>query len=426
MKGYRVVPSALTGIIKAPPSKSLAHRALICAALSGEECFVSNVGVSDDVKATISCLSKLGVMFTVDGNGLLVNGKNLKKGKECGPIEFNCKESGATLRFMIPIAAALGIDASFYGTGNLPNRSVDEYFKLLPKRGVQAFKKGKEIISISGQLTGDDFNVSTGISSQFLSGLMLALPLLDSPSVITLNEPIHSRDYVVLTSDIQSHFGVKPVIDKSNLKVTVPSGKYLPADYKIEGDFSSAAFYLTAGALGHGVTVEGLSDSSHQGERCIVKILSSCGAKITQSESFVKVTGSPILSPIRVDCSDIPDLVPILAVLACFVDGKSVLENCGELYYKESDRFHAICDALTAFGADIEALGGNIVVRGHGWLDGGETHDYGDHRVAMALSIAAAFSDHDSLIETDNTVNKSYPAFYSDFVKLGGRHTKIN
>ena len=426
MKGNRIVPSALSGIIKAPPSKSLAHRALICAALSGEECFISNVGVSDDVKATISCLSKLGVMFTVDGNGLLVNGKNIKRGKECGPIEFNCKESGATLRFMIAIAAALGVDASFYGTGNLPNRSVEEYVKLLPASGVQTFKKGNEIISISGQLAGEEFNVSTEVSSQFLSGLMLALPLLEKPSVINLSEPIHSRDYVVLTSDIQAHFGVCPVIDKSNLKVTVPNGRYVPADYKIEGDYSSAAFYLVAGALGHGVTVEGLSENSHQGDRRIVKILSSCGAKITQSESFVKVSGTPILTPVRIDCSDIPDLVPILAVLSCFADGKSVLENCGELYYKESDRVRAICDALTAFGADIEAVGGNIVVRGHGWLDGGEAYDYGDHRVAMALSIAAAFSDHESEIETDNTVNKSYPAFYSDFVKLGGRYTKLS
>ncbi len=415
-----ISPSEITGIIKAPPSKSIAHKALFCAALSGAECRISNAGVSDDVKATISCLTQLGVIIEYDGNDLIVNGKGLSNINREKHYDFQCKQSGETLRFAVPLAAVLGINASFYGTGSLPQRSVDEFRVLFSNSGTEVYKKDSEIISIRGKLESDKIFAPTNASSQFLAGMMIALPYRNKECEIFLSEEVSFREYISPVSFVQKAFGVEPIFDSENNKIIIPSNGYSRGDFSVEGDYSLASPYLVSGALGGGVTVDNLYSASNQTNRRIINILSDFGANVIQAENFVSVSRNKVY-PIDVDCAEIPHLVPILAVLACFAKGKSRLENCGQSFYRESDRSHQICDALTAMGADIEAIGDDIYILGNGSLDGGEASDFGDHRIAMALSIASAFSIGESVIESNDSVKKSYPAFFSDFTKVGGR-----
>ncbi len=417
MPKMNIMPSKITGIIKAPPSKSIAHKALFCAALSGGECRISNAGVSDDVKATISCLTSLGVIIEYDGNDLLVNGKNINTGKH---IDFQCKQSGATLRFAVPLAAVLGVDASFYGTGWLPQRSVSEFYTLFQNSGVDVYKSGNEIISVRGKLKSQIINAPTHSSPQFLSGIMIALPYRNQKCEILLSDEVSYREYISPVSFVQKAFGIDPVSDMSIKKIIIPEKTYTAGDFSVEGDYSLSAPYLIAGALGDGVTVDNLYSASTQTDRRIINILSDFGANVIQAENFVSVSRNRT-SPIDVDCAEIPHLVPMLAVLACFAKGKSRLENCGSTFYRESDRLHQVCDALTALGADIEAVGDDIYILGNGALDGGEAYDFGDHRIAMALSVAAAFSNGESVIDSNDSVKKSYPAFFSDFTKVGGK-----
>ncbi len=413
-------PSKITGIIKAPPSKSMAHKALFCAALSGGESRVSNAGVSDDVKATISCLTQLGVMVEYDGNDLIVNGKGLNNLNTDKHYEFQCKQSGATLRLAVPLAAVLGINASFFGTGSLPFRSVSEFDTLFKNSGTEIYKKDNEIISVKGKLTADEIFVPTNSSPQFLSGMMISLPYRMKASSISLSDEVSYREYISPVSFVQKAFGVESVYKSDENKILFSQKGYEAGDFSVEGDYSLAASYLVAGALGDGVTVDNLYSASAQTYRRIINILSDYGANIIQADNFVSVSRSRT-SPIDVDCAEIPHLVPILAVLACFAKGKSRLENCGETFYRETDRLHQVCDALTSLGADIEAIGDDIYIMGNGGLDGGDTTDFGDHRIAMALSVAAAFSKGESSIESNDSVKKSYPAFFSDFTKVGGK-----
>lgn len=413
-------PSKITGIIKAPPSKSMAHKALFCAALCGGECRVSNAGVSDDVKATISCLTKLGVIIEYDGNDLVVNGKGLSNINRDKHYEFQCKQSGATLRLAVPLAAVLGIDASFCGTGDLPFRSVSEFETLFKNSGTEIYKSSNEIISVRGKLSADNIFVPTDSSPQFLSGMMIALPYRNKECVISLSDEVSYREYISPVSFVQNAFGVSSVFDAESNKIFISSKGYENGTFSVEGDYSLSAPYLVAGALGDGVTVDNLYSASTQTDRRIINILSDFGANVIQAENFVSVSRNRT-SPIDVDCAEIPHLVPILAVLACFAKGRSRLENCGETFYRESDRLHQVCDALTSLGADIEAVGDDIYILGSGSLDGGEALDFGDHRIAMALSIASAFSKEESSLDSNDSVKKSYPAFFSDFMKVGGK-----
>jgi len=415
-----IQPSKISGIIKAPPSKSMAHKALFCAALAGGECRISNAGVSDDVKATISCLTQLGVIVEYDGNDLIVNGKGLANLNKDKHIDFQCKRSGATLRFAVPLAAILGLDASFFGTGDLPKRSVSEFETIFENTGIEIYKKDNEIISIRGRFEASRITVPTSTSPQFLSGIMIALPYLQKKCEIFLSDEVPFRGYINPVSFVQKHFGVETVFDSDARKITVPAKGYDAGNFSVEGDYSLSAPYLVAGALGDGVTVDNLYSASSQTERRLINILSDFGANVIQAENFVSVSRNRT-SPIDVDCAEIPHLVPMLAVLACFAKGKSRLENCGVTFYRESDRLHQVCDALTSLGADIEAIGDDLYINGSGSLDGGEAFDFGDHRIAMALSIAAAFSDGESIVDSDDSVKKSYPAFFSDFMKVGGK-----
>lgn len=393
----------------AVPSKSSAHRLLIAAALSQGKTTVKNVGGSDDVFATASCLNALGARIEIKGDDAVVYGiEEVKKG---GVLDAG--ESGSTLRFLLPVAAALGAECTFTGRGRLflrPNRSL---LDAMNARG--AASDGKEV---KGRLSCGLFSIDATVSSQYISGLLFALPLLDGDSRIELQGDAVSKDYVKMTLEVLDLAGI--VVKKTENGFFVPGGqKYrMPDVARCDGDWSSAAFLLVAGAVGKEVTVKGLRQNSLQGDKKIVDILRQTGAEVTFSgdEVTVKKGGE---TPFEADIGEVPDLAPILAVLAATLRGESRFRNVQRLRVKESDRLAAICDMLSVGGIEHKIDGDDLIVRG-GTPRGGDFNGYADHRMVMASVIFAGTCEEDSTVSCAEAVNKSYPSFFEDCKKIGG------
>lgn len=331
---------------------------------------------------------------------------------------LDCGESGSTLRFLIPVAAALGAGAVFTGHGRLPLRPLTPYLACLPGAGVTCESEGGLPLRISGALHPGAFTLPGDVSSQFVTGLLLALPLLSGDSVIRLLSPLQSRGYVDMTVETMRLFGVQ-VFREGELTYRVPGGqRYLPQTFPVESDWSQAAFWLAAGALGKTVTLKGLRLDSAQGDRAIVSLLRDFGAQITVSPTGIACSGGK-LRGIEIDASQIPDLVPILAVVGAFAEGRTRIYNAARLRIKESDRLRTITEGLQAMGARVTELPDALLLDG-GPLRGGKACGAGDHRIVMALSVAAAFCNGESSITGCESIAKSYPDFYEDFTKLGG------
>lgn len=421
MGHVRIRGGALSGAVTPPPSKSAAHRGIICAALAKGAGCVRPFAESDDMRATIGAMRALGASIQVGKDGLSVDGSNTY-GNLSGIID--CLESGSTLRFLIPIAAVGGGAFQFTGRGRLPQRPIGPYLDCLPKAGVVCKTEGGLPLEISGKLRSGIFELPGNISSQFITGLLLSLPLLQGDSRIRLTTPLESVGYIDMTSDVLREFGVTvhPVADGYE----IPGGqRYRPHDFTVEGDWSQAAFWLAAGALGGPVTVGGMRIDSKQGDKAIVELMERFGAKVTRTADAVTVASAP-LHGINIDAAQIPDLVPILAVTACFADGTTTIRNAARLRIKESDRLHTIADGLSKLGARIEELPDGLVI--HGSLPGTvKTSEMvpaldgaNDHRIVMALSVAAAYGAHEVDIAGAEAIHKSYPAFFDDFLMLGG------
>ncbi|MBQ3842126.1 MAG: 3-phosphoshikimate 1-carboxyvinyltransferase [Ruminiclostridium sp.] len=401
----KITPSLLHGKITVPPSKSISHRALICAALADGQSVLRNVLDCEDTKATIEALTALGAQITVNGGNITVDGiKN-----PAAAADINCRESGSTLRFVIPIAAALGAKTTFHGSANLPNRPITPYLEEFPKHGV-SFDTDKMPYTISGKLTGGEFPVTGDISSQFITGYMLALPLTGEDCTIKLTSELQSRPYAELTADVMNTFGVNVVIGEDSFTVTAGSA-FTPCEYTVEADMSQAAFFLVANAIGGSTEPVNLNYESVQGDRLIIEI----------TRDFMKNGGRAF----DVDAENIPDLVPILTVLACFAEGTSHITGCGRLRIKECDRLAAISTELNKLGAKIEAGEDFLTINGVKELHGGECETYNDHRIAMSLAIASQRCTEPLLIRGSDCVSKSYPGFFNDFAKLGGKYDVI-
>ncbi len=396
----RIEPKLLSGNITVPPSKSISHRALICAALATGESKINNLLDCEDTRATIDALTALGAEISYDGKEAVVKGiENVKP-----EADINCRESGSTLRFMIPIAAALGSRSVFRGEANLPNRPITPFLEEFPKHGVD-FIESKMPYIIEGKLSGGDFSVTGDISSQFITGYMLALPLTGEDSRIVLTSKLQSRPYAELTVDTMKSFGVDVKVGENDFLVSSGS-KFSPCDYTVEADMSQAAFFLVANAIGGNTVPDNLRTDSAQGDRAIIDI----------TEEFIRNGGKAF----DVAADDIPDLVPIMTVLACFADGTSHITGCGRLRIKECDRLAAISDELNRLGANIEAGEDYLTVHGVKELHGGECQTYSDHRIAMSLAIASQRCTEPIIIKGADCVSKSYPTFFEDFRKLGG------
>lgn len=397
----KIKSSRLSGRLSIPASKSCAHRALICAALANGKSVLSGVTMSKDIEATIGSMRAFGAEFEVNGSDITVNG--ISTPSKAAVID--CIESGSTLRFVIPIAAALGIDAEFLGRGRLPQRPIDIYKRELGRNGVTFLTEAMPY-SITGKLCGGTYNIEGDVSSQFVTGLMFALPLLDDDSDIILTSHLESRPYVDITVDMLRKFGIS--IEETKSGYHIKGGqKYTPHDEKIEGDYSQAAFFYVANALGSDVKLENLCESSVQGDKKILEIIAD-----TCMEGRIGCY--------RADCSDIPDLVPVLSVLGAFGSGESVIYNAKRLRIKESDRLESTAEMLNRLGGNVTVTDDGLIIRPTGNMHGGIVDSFGDHRIVMAAAVAATAVNGEVVIKGAEAAEKSYPGFINDYRMLGG------
>lgn len=408
-------PFTPCGTVNAPPSKSDVHRAIICAALSRGQCTIAPVALSEDIQATMACVEALGASTHIAGSVLTVDGTRMFQNQTA---VLPCRESGSTLRFFVPVAAAGGVTATFTGSGRLPERPIGVYADALPPKGVTLATEGGLPLTVSGQLKSGVFTVPGGVSSQFISGLLFALPLLRGDSDIILTSPMQSAGYVNMTIRTMAQFGIE--VDMTDKGWHVRGGQhYIPTDYTTDGDWSQAAFFLTAGAIGGEVTVQGCNIDSAQGDRKIAALLREFGAEVLQDGGTVTARHKP-LRGITVDAAQIPDLVPVLAVCGCFAEGETRILNAARLRIKESDRLQTTAALLNALGGRAEELPDGLVITGVPALAGGFANGCNDHRIVMAAAVCAAGCAGDITCTDAWSINKSYPDFYADYAKIGG------
>ena len=401
-------PSKLKGELSVPASKSCAHRAIICAALAEGTSHLSGVSMSKDIEATIGAMTALGAEFTVNGGDITVTGTGGRKAVNC---VIDCNESGSTLRFIIPIAAAVGSSTEFRGRGRLPQRPIDIFIRELGKNGVTFDYNNTMPFTVSGGLKSGRFEIEGDVSSQFITGLLFALPLLEGDSEIVLTSHLESRPYVDITIDTLRRFGVS--VEETDCGFRVKGGqRYTASDEHIEGDYSQAAFFCVANALGSEVKLHNLDENSVQGDKKILEIISD-----------MCYNGN--IGHYSADCSDIPDLVPILAVLGAFGSDNSVIYNAKRLKIKESDRLQTTAALLNALGGNVEITDDGLIIHPTGAMHGGTVDSFGDHRIVMAAAIAATAIDGEVVIRGAEAAEKSYPAFFDDYRKLGGKANVI-
>lgn len=402
-----ITPKKLSGEIRIPPSKSISHRALICAALSKGESQITDILGCEDIDATCDALIALGAEIRTE------NGITYVKGIEKPPekAEINCRESGSTLRFLIPVAAALGVEATFTGCGKLPTRPITPYLDEFRKHGVE-FISEEMPYHIKGKLTSGTFSVPGDISSQFITGLLFALPLIEGSSTIVMTSPLQSKPYANITLQCMKDFGVETLEFNGNYTVKGIQ-EFKACNYRVEGDCSQAAFFAVANQIGSKLELLGLNPNSVQGDREIFNII----------DNMIKIGEN--YSRFDVDATNIPDLVPILTVLATFADGTSYIRGCKRLRIKESDRLESISTVLNTLGANVTIVDDELEIVGVKKLTGGVCSSFNDHRIAMSLAIASQRCTDKLTITEAECVAKSYPTFFEDFRSLGGEYDVV-
>ena len=387
--------SSVKGQIDAICSKSYAHRICICDFLSGNEVKSEFNGfTSNDILATANCLNAI------------------NKGKK----RLDCKESGSTLRFMLPLCASLGGEYKLFGSEKLLSRPNDELFKALEENGVKAVQE-KDHITINGKLNSGEFKIRGDISSQYISGLLMALASLDGDSTIKLTTPISSKPYVDITIEVLTAYGIN--VDEVKEGYFVRGNQKFMGNLCPEGDWSNMSAFLVLGAINGQVAVKGLNSNSKQGDREIIKILKSAGASVEQTENEIRVKKSNLVG-FTMDADNCPDLVPICAVLGAVAKGKTIIKNVQRLRLKESDRILSTMQMLKAFNVYSECDGKSMIIYG-GEIKGGKVHAFNDHRIVMAGTVLSSVADGESEIIGAQAVEKSYPTFFTDYAKLGGK-----
>lgn len=412
MSVARITPSVIRGTLTPPPSKSAAHRAMICAALAGGGT-MTGYQPSADMRATLSALSALGVEARQAGDRL-----DFTRATAAAAPVVDCLESGSTLRFLIPVFAALGIPATFVGRGRLPQRPLGVYLDLLPAHGVACTSTGGLPLHISGRLLPGEYALPGDVSSQFISGLLFALPLCDGDSHIRLTTPLESAGYVEMTIRALVHAGIR--VEAMENGWHVPGNQsYGCADVQVESDWSQAAFLLAAGALGGEVTLTGLDTASAQGDREALALFRRFGADIVMENGAITCRRAP-LHGIDIDARQIPDLVPVLAVTAAGAQGVTRITGAARLRLKESDRLEATCRCLRLLGADVEEQPDGLLIRGGKPLHGGRVPGCNDHRMVMSMAVAALLCSAPVEVDDAESVDKSWPAFFTDYQAIGG------
>ncbi len=401
----KIIPSKLCGTVKAPSSKSHAHRAMICAALCTKPVNIIMHTICEDTEATARCISALGASVSY-GDGVMRITPSVTNA--CG--EFDCGESGSTFRFMLPVAAACGCKASFIGRGRLAQRPIDELLACLSAHGISSTSASLPF-TVEGKMSGGDFEISGDKSSQFLTGLLLALPMCGGGR-IHLTSALQSKPYVELTQRIMSDFGVDTACEGNTY--TVPSSSYTaPSEYIIEGDWSNAAFWLASG-----IDVLGLNEHSAQGDREFASVIEQMGA-VRQHGMHFDISS---LRGANIDVTHIPDLVMPIAAVAAVAGGQTVITGGERLKLKESDRLQSVYDMLHDLGADVTLTRDGFIINGKKILNGGTVDSVRDHRIAMATAILAPYCSSPVILKGADAVNKSYPTFWSEYERLGGKY----
>lgn len=399
-------------------SKSNLHRLLICAALSKGSTKILGATFSKDIFATVDCLRSFAADIVIDKDIITV--KPYSKPKY-NPL-LDCNESGSTLRFLLPIIAALGVGGSFIGRGRLSKRPLSPLYELLQANGCKLSPEGSFPLSIEGRLHCNSIEIDGNISSQFISGLLLAAPLLNKEFIIKVKGKLESYPYIKMTLDTMKRFGVEVAeLPDSVFKIPSDSQYNSPGEIMAEGDWSNAAFWLVSAAItkSYDYTISNLNHSSLQGDMSIVTILHKSGVEFEIGANTIRVCAAEHLSPLNIDVSDIPDLVPVIAVFACGVKGKTKIYNAKRLIYKESNRLQTVFEMITALGGKIEMNDDGLTIEGTGKLRGGTVNSYNDHRIAMSAAVASLISQQPVTIIDAEAVEKSYPDFFDQFKAKG-------
>ena len=411
-------PAAIGGRITAPPSKSMAHRAVLCAALARGTSRVENLEFSQDVDATLTAAARLGAQVERGEGWAQITGSGSVACPD-GPVD--CCESGSTLRFLIPVFSLCGRRVEFSGRGRLLQRPMGVYEKLFREQGLE-FDQSEGGLAIRGPLAAGDYTIPGDVSSQFISGLLFALPLLQGDSTLTITPPFESRSYVELTLAALRDFGVQvDWADETRMKLLIPGGQCgRGRDYRVEGDYSQAAFFAVLGAVLGGITIQDLRPDSLQGDGAILPILERCGARFVRQGSSVTFEKAP-LSGTVIDLADCPDLGPILMALALFCEGETRIINAGRLRIKESDRIAAMEEELRKFGADMESTQDTVTIRPAELHAPAELDSHNDHRVVMSLAMAALCAGVPVTIRDAGAVAKSWPDFFRVLERAGAQ-----
>lgn len=418
-----ITPKKLKGSVDVPPSKSMAHRAIICASLARGKSVIRHIEYSKDIEATISAMKALGTMIFQYDDYLEIDGTTTFIRNMC---DIDCHESGSTLRFMVPISIVCEANVHFTGQGRLGKRPLDVYYKIFDEQNIgYLYQEDVLDLYIKGQLKAGEFEIPGNVSSQFISGLLFALPLLDDDSKIVISSPLESKGYIDLTLQMLEQYGVH--IENHNYQeLMIPGGQtYQPCDYDVEADFSQAAFYLVAGALGNDVVLKGLNLSSQQGDKEAIDILERMGCQLMlQDDGYHMYPGH--LKATTIDGSQCPDIIPVIALACALSEGVTRIENVGRLRIKECDRLSASVEVINQLGGKAKEEADAMVIEGVKTLRGGQVSSYNDHRMAMMEAIASTVCQEKVEIDDKDCVQKSYPCFWEHFTMLGGVYDEFN
>ena len=422
MADLKIYPSELKGEVKIPPSKSMAHRAIICAALSDGLCIIENIDYSDDIIATIDAMNSLGAKIVKHKDYIEVIGAygSDEKAKEARVID--CNESGSTLRFLVPISLLFKGSSNFIGRGNLGKRPLTTYYNIFERQGIEYYYEEDNLnLVINGELKAGTFEVEGNVSSQFITGLLFTLPLLKEDSKIIITTEMESKGYIDLTLKAMSDFGVKIINNNYREFIIKGNQKYNVRNYRVEGDYSQAAFFLCADSLGNDVLCKDLDLNSLQGDKEVIDILERMNVVFNTNNIGVKGIANGELTSTVIDGSQCPDIIPVLTAVASLTNGTTEIINAGRLRIKECDRLAAVTSELNKLGAKIIEKEDGLVITGVEKLQGGvEVWSHKDHRIAMTLAIASTRCEKPIVINDYECVAKSYPNFFEDFKALGG------
>ena len=421
----KIKPSTLNGKIEIPPSKSYSHRAVIAAALAESEkkSMIDNLKFSVDITTTTDIMENWGAKIKRFESALEIVGND---GRVVPKDKYvQCNESGSTIRFLIPVGITSTNELIFDGKGKLVDRPLDSYYKIFEEQGLKYETTGGKLpLTVNGKLKAGNYEIDGNISSQFITGLLYALPLLDGDSKLTINKNLESKGYIDLTLGILQLAGIE--IKNNDYKLFEIKGNqsYKPFDYTVEGDYSQVAFWIVAGIISanrdNEVKCLHVNKNSLQGDREIIEIVTRMGANLEIFDDYVIVKPSKTKGTV-IDISQCPDIAPILTVLAALSEGETRIINGERLRIKESDRITSIKTELNKLGANVAEKGDSLIIQGVQGFTGGVTVSaWNDHRIAMSLAVASSRCEKEIVLEEAESVRKSYPHFWDDFVKMGG------